>query len=104
MACALVLIGLGAGAASLGWAQGRAHRIAMKDVAFTPSQMIAHIGDTVTWDNADIVAHTATSQPGGFDVDVKPGQHTSAVLTRSGTFGYLCRYHPNMMGQIVVEQ
>ena len=82
-------------------AKGRAE-IAMKNVAFAPAQVTVHVGDTVAWDNADIVAHTATSNEGGFDVSVPPGGNMTGVMTRSGTFGYICRYHPNMKGQIVV--
>ena len=85
------------------WAAGRTHQVAMKDVAFAPAQTTVHVGDTVVWDNADIVAHTATSEEGGFDVSVPPGSEGRAVLTRPGRFGYICRYHPNMKGQIVAE-
>ena len=83
-------------------AKGRAE-IAMKNVAFAPAQVTVQVGDTVAWNNADIVAHTATSTQGGFDVSVAPGGKASAVMTRPGTFAYLCRYHPNMRGQIVVK-
>lgn len=85
------------------WAAGQVHRVAMKDVAFAPAQTAVHVGDTVTWNNADIVAHTATSEEGGFDVDVPPGGEQRATMTRPGSFGYICRYHPNMEGRIVVE-
>ena len=83
-------------------AEGQAHRIAMKDVAFAPARVTVRVGDSVAWDNGDIVAHTATSEEGGFDVDVPSGRKGSAVLTRPGTFSYICRYHPNMTGQLVV--
>ena len=74
----------------------------MRNVAFAPAQVTVHIGDSVAWANADIVAHTATSNEGGFDVSVPPGGNMTTVMTRSGTFGYICRYHPNMKGQVVV--
>ena len=85
------------------WAAGQAHRVAMKDVAFAPAQTAVHVGGTVAWNNTDIVAHTATSEEGRFDVDVLPGREQSAVMARPGSFGYICRYHPNMEGRIVVE-
>jgi plastocyanin len=84
-------------------AERQTRRIAMKDVAFVPTQVKAHAGDTLEWDNGDIVAHTATSEEAGFDVEVTPGRKGSAVVTRPGTFTYTCRYHPNMAGQIVVK-
>ena len=85
-------------------AEGRAHRVEMRDVAFAPARLTVRAGDSVAWRNGDIVAHTATSEGGGFDVDVPPGGEGSTVMARPGTFGYTCRYHPNMTGQIVVEQ
>ena len=83
-------------------AEGQTHRIEIKSVAFAPAQTEVRIGDTLEWDNGDIVAHTATSKDGGFDVNVPPGQKGSAMVNRSGTFSYICRYHPNMTGEIVV--
>ena len=85
------------------WAEGRTHRVEMKDVAFAPARVTVHAGDSAAWDNRDIVAHTATSEGGGFDVDISAGGKGSAVMTRPGTFDYVCRYHPNMTGRIVVE-
>jgi plastocyanin len=34
---------------------------------------------------------------------VLPEAKASAVMTRPGTFNYICRYHPNMKGQFVVK-
>jgi plastocyanin len=83
--------------------EGRTHYIEMKNVAFVPAEIRAHVGDTVEWDNSDIAAHTATSKEGGFDVNVVPTRKGSAVLRRPGTFDYICRYHPNMKGQLIVD-
>ena len=84
-------------------AQGQTHRIDMKAVSFVPAQVTVRVGDTLEWDNSDIVAHTATSKEGGFDINVLPGRKGSTVVKAPGTFNYTCRYHPNMKGQIVVE-
>lgn len=85
------------------WADGRTHRIGMRDVAFVPAQVTVRAGDRVAWDNADIVAHTATSEGDGFDVDLPPGDRGGTLMPRPGSFGYVCRYHPNMTGRIVVQ-
>ena len=84
-------------------AQGRTHRIDMKTVSFVPAQVTVSVGDTLEWDNSDIVAHTATSKEGGFDVNVLPGRKGSTVVKAPGTLNYVCRYHPNMKGQIAVK-
>ena len=79
------------------------YRIDMKGVTFVPAQVTARAGDIVEWANGDIVAHTASSNEGEFDVTILPSRKGSAVMTRPGTFSYTCRYHPNMTGQVVVE-
>jgi plastocyanin len=52
-----------------------------------PQQISAHVGDTIEWVNADIVAHTATAR-------------RRAV----GTADYYCKFHPNMTGQILIDE
>ncbi len=85
------------------FAEGQTHRIDMKSVAFVPAQVSVRVGDTIEWENSDIVAHTATSKDGGFDVNVLPHRKGSTIVKRAGTFSYICRYHPNMKGEVVVQ-
>jgi plastocyanin len=89
--------------APLARAAGQTHRIDMKGVAYVPAQIKVHVGDTVEWRNSDMVAHTATGKEAGFEVDLSPGSVGRVGMNRAGTFGYICRYHPNMKGEIVVE-
>ena len=84
-------------------AQGQTHRIDMKSVDFVPAQVTVRAGDTLEWDNSDIVAHTATSKEAGFDVNVLPKRKGTTVVKAAGTFDYICRYHPNMRARIVVQ-
>src|SRR3954452_17897547 len=78
------------------------HRVAMKAVDYAPNRVTARVGDTVEWANEDVVAHTATLK-GAWDVNVLPHRTGRARMTAPGTFAYICRYHPNMRGEIVVE-
>jgi plastocyanin len=95
----LGLISLGAGPAS---PAGQV-RVAMKDVAFDPKEIRAHVGDVIEWANQDVVAHTATAKDKTWDVNVLPGRSGRVTLKSSGTVAYFCRYHPNMVGTITVE-
>jgi plastocyanin len=79
------------------------HRVDMKNIAFMPPRLTIRAGDSVVWHNGDIVAHTASSQQGGLDVVVAPGAEQTATFSRAGTVNYICRYHPNMRGEIVVQ-
>src|SRR5689334_19859057 len=77
--------------------------VTMEQIAFNPAQISAFVGDTVEWDNKDIVAHTATARDGAWDVMIAPNRKSSVVLKSAGTVQYYCRIHPNMVGEITVK-
>lgn len=65
---------------------------------------------TVVWINTDSVAHTVTSTTGVFDsLNQYPG--TTFVtgdifmynFTSPGTYPYVCDFHPNMHGEVIVK-
>ncbi len=84
-------------------AAGASHRVVVKAAAYDPEQVKAHVGDVVEWENQDIVAHTATASDKSWDVSIMPGQSGRVVVKTPGTFSYICRYHPNMKGELLVE-
>ena len=76
-------------------------QVTIDGLIFSPAEITAKIGDTVVWRNKDIVAHTATAR-GGFNVMIEPDKSASLVLTKMGSVDYYCRFHPNMLGRIIV--
>jgi len=82
---------------------GTTRSVLMKSIAFEPQQVSVHVGDTLKWANQDIVAHTATAKDKSWDINVLPGKSGQMVVKAAGTFDYICRYHPNMTGKIIVE-
>jgi plastocyanin len=77
-------------------------QVKIENLAFMPSQVTAHVGDTIEWVNADFVAHTATARDGAWDVMMAPSATASIVLKSDGTVDYYCRVHPNMTGRITI--
>jgi amicyanin len=78
------------------------HEVEIVDFAFSPATVTIAVGDTVTWTNADAVAHTATGA--GFDSGLlEQGESYSVTFTAPGTYDYLCTPHPTMTGRIVVQ-
>jgi plastocyanin len=100
------MVGRTFGAALLILCTGSAHaaviQIKIENLAFTPAQVSAQMGDTIEWTNADFVAHTATARDGAWDVMLPPNATRSVVLKTAGTID--CRLHPNMTGQITVSK
>ena len=78
------------------------HTVLVSDTGFTPATLNARAGDTVTWVNNGQDPHTATAAGGAFDLTLPPGASASTVLQKPGTIAYVCTYHSNMTGSIVV--
>ena len=77
--------------------------VKISDLAFSPVEITAKVGDIVRWINGDFVDHTATGKDGGWDVMIEAGKQGELPLTRAGTLDYFCRFHPGMTGKITVK-
>jgi plastocyanin len=82
---------------------GETVQVKISDLAFTPLEVTARVGDTIQWVNDDIVDHTATATKGGdWDVMIVAGKQAELQLTRAGEIDYFCRFHPFMKAKITV--
>lgn len=85
-------------------AAARVHTIVIDKMAFGPAPSGLRVGDVVLWVNRDMFRHTATARDKSFDVDLAAGASARTVVQSAGTFKYFCRYHPGMIGQMVVAR
>ncbi|MGN6559438.1 MAG: PQQ-dependent sugar dehydrogenase [Candidatus Nitrosocosmicus sp.] len=81
--------------------------------SYDPNPINIKVGDTITWINADVIAHTVTS---GKDYDpITSGKifNSKSIISNGvyrlkftipGVFDYFCLFHPNMKGEIVVSK
>jgi len=81
------------------------------DNCFVPSTVVITAGGTVTWENTDNAAHTASSgtaaggPDGVFDSSlIMAGGSYSHTFDTAGTFDYFCMVHPWMEGTVIVEE
>ena len=84
-------------------AVGETVQIKINDLAFSPTEVTAKLGDTAEWINGDFVDHTATDKGGAWDVAIPAGKSAQLKLTSPGTFVYYCKVHPGMTGTIHVD-
>lgn len=78
--------------------------VGMKDKAFRPGALDIVLGDTVTWNNDDGVAHSVTSAGSGLDSGrMNPGMRFSVTPAAQGTVSYHCALHFFMTGQVDVH-
>jgi plastocyanin len=79
--------------------------IQMKGIAFVPSQLTVKVGTKVTWTNLDSVAHNVIAADGSWSSEsLNNGQTFSKIFDKTGTFQYVCSFHPGMNGTIIVIQ
>lgn len=59
-------------------------------------------GTTVTWENADDAPHNVVGDD--FKTkDLEAGVSDSVTFDKTGTYDYVCTFHPFMKGSVVVE-
>ena len=87
--------------------KARVHRVEMHGMTFVPAKLTVRLGDTVVFDNADLVPHTATAGPEAvapFDSGILPaGKSFEWKAEKRGAYPYLCKLHPGMVGSLAVK-
>lgn len=85
----------------------REHTILVSNGApfYAPGTMTVQVGETVHWRSA---VHSDTHSVrealhGTFSLEIPPGGEVSHQFQRAGEYQYRCRFHPWMVGRIVVE-
>lgn len=77
--------------------------VRIENFAFHPQEIEVPAGTTITWTNQDQVAHTATNSDGVFDTGtIMAGASASHTFDTAGRFEYVCIFHVDMAGVVVV--
>jgi nitrite reductase (NO-forming) len=71
---------------------------------YSPKEIIARVGSTVTWINDDTSPHTITSDRAGlFDSSILSAGHKwMHTFVKIGDYEYHCTLHPWMKGNVKV--
>ena len=85
-------------------ASAKDHKVAIKEVKFTPRELKVKKGDTVTWTNSDERDHTVTADDKSFSSgNIGDGDTFRQKFDKPGRYKYHCEYHPRMKATVVVE-
>ena len=89
------------------------NEVFMRSISFDPAEITIQAGESVTWNNRDIVPHTAKSgNPGEQDLgsffrsgNLLQGNTFTHTFNEVGEFVYFCEVHPVMMrnAKVIVE-
>jgi plastocyanin len=80
--------------------------VVMTGMVFSPVSITVATGTTITWQNYDAVAHTATSDNGKWDTGrIAAGGTGRVTFDTPGTYTYNCVYHASMgmRGTVIVQ-
>jgi plastocyanin len=78
--------------------------VSIKNFAFTPNDIKAKVGDTITVSNNDTTVHTMTALDKSFDTgNIDVGKSATITLAKPGTFQFHCSIHTFMTGSVSVS-
>jgi len=78
-------------------------KVDIRGNSFLPPQLNIRIGQKVSWNNEDQVAHTVTANGLTFGKSVPTGAVFNFAFVKPGNFPYHCEIHPSMQGAVVVS-
>ena len=92
--------------ASSGGDEGGPVTLTAANFAFSPADISAGVGDTIEFTNEDDTEHSFTSEEAGIDEDAEGGGSVSISLgdVEPGSYEYVCKYHPEMTGNLEVTE
>lgn len=95
---------LGAVACGPAFAASKVHTVTIEGMKFSPEVLEVDAGDTVVWQNKDIVPHNATATNHGFQSPTISPNGTWKFKTRKkGQYPYQCTLHPTMKATLIVK-
>jgi plastocyanin len=89
------------------WA--KTHHVIMENMKTVPETLEVKVGDTIVWENRDLVPHTATaltrageSKPSFDSGSIAPNASFKFKAKRAGNYPYQCLFHPTMKADLTV--
>ncbi len=80
------------------------HVVQIDGFVFQPPQIRVVPGDTVVWVNRDFVPHFISVGEGKWQSDVlEENQSWELVVNETGSFSYVCVFHPKMIGIVTIH-
>jgi plastocyanin len=104
LAATLLPMLLGAAFSTPSLAAHKVHTVVIEGMAFSPNRLEVSAGDTVVWQNKDIVPHNATAVDGSFKSPaIEPNRSWKFKVRKKGEFAYTCTFHPTMKAALIVK-
>ena len=79
------------------------YTVVIDKMKFGPVPATLHPGDTIVWQNNDILRHSATARDKSFDLDLPAKGSATMTVGADGNVPFYCRFHPGMTGTLVIS-
>ena len=80
------------------------HLVEIRNLEFTPKELVVAPGDTITWVNYDLVPHTVTADNESWDSGLISAQEKWQIVVQEDMYPtYFCQYHPIMKAQLRID-
>ncbi len=78
--------------------------VSIEGFAFSPADITAKVGQTITFTNGDSAPHTATLDDGSCTTpNISGGASDGLTFTAAGTYPFHCAVHSSMKGTITIS-
>lgn len=77
--------------------------IEMNNFSFKPETLRVREGSIIKLVNNDPAEHSLTETEGEFDIEIEGGNQGELIAPGVGTYDFYCKYHPDMVGKLIVE-
>jgi plastocyanin len=82
----------------------KSYALRIEQYEYKPETLTVALGDTVVWENRDIVTHTVTSDNAPWDSgDLDTKKHYRLIASERGRTAYHCEIHPAMHAVLIVR-
>ncbi len=102
-AASLIAIAIAAALALPAQAADTPHTVRIEGLKFVPEELEVKAGDSVTWQNLDLVPHTVTAPAAIESGSIEPNATWKWSVRGKGRIDYVCRFHPTMHGALLVK-
>jgi plastocyanin len=83
--------------------KNRSHTVEIRQMKFSPAELILEKGDTVLFVNHDFLTHDVTEQTRKAWTSSYLSPDSSWRIIVNATYDYYCTIHPVMKGRLIVE-
>ena len=77
--------------------------VRINGMQYEPANITIEPGTTVTWIHNSSMPHTVSGKDGLRSKTMYQGQRFSHTFDEAGNFDYICDFHPNMKGSVIVK-